>query len=194
MIQNLLPLFQRATALRRIVTVGGGGFEGKIDPTDFQALRVPLPELREHLTTLVTLGMEAVSRSVSDVSIVHSYPGTVKTPFLNHMPEEMMKELTFVPLDECGERHVFLATSARYPPANGSFVAVISEPRAEVALGSNGQVGSGIYSVGVNCEGPSAVVQEKLAGLRKIGMVDEVWKHTEGEFKRVTESEISPHA
>jgi hypothetical protein len=30
-------------------------------------------------------------------------------------------------------------------------------------------------------------VLELLAGLREKGMVDEVWRHTEGEFKRITE-------
>ena len=169
--------------------MGGGGFEGKLDLTDLQAFHVPLSELREHLSTLVTLGLEAICRPASDVTIVHSYPGTVRTPFLNHMPDEMMKNLTFVPLEECGERHIFLATSAKYPPANGEIVGVMSEDGVEVALGSNGQKGTGVYSVGVDCEAPSSMVREKLGRLREKGMVDEVWRHTEEEFKRITESE-----
>ena len=185
-IQNLLPLIQKAPLLRRVVTVGGGGFEGNLDPTDFQALRVPQADLREHLTTLVTLGLESVAKDAPDVSIVHDYPGTVKTPLLDNMPEEMLKTLTFVPIEECGERHVFMATSAKYPPVNGENAGVPLIDGVHAAIGSAGEVGRGVYSVGVDCESSSPVVREKLASLREQGLVDTVWRHTQDEFDRIT--------
>ncbi|KAI3332430.1 NAD(P)-binding protein [Xylariaceae sp. AK1471] len=187
-ITNLLPLIQRAPALRRVVTVGGGGHESELDTTDFPALRIPLDQLRGHLTSLVTLGLEAVAQSAPDVSFVHDYPGTVRTKLLDYLPEEVLQTLTFVPLDESGERQLYMATSARFPPASGVGVAGVSLGDGyDVALGTSGVVGSGMYSVGANCESASPVVLELLAGMRERGLVQEVWRHTESEFHRIIE-------
>lgn len=49
------------------------------------------------------------------------------------------------------------------------------------------EIGSGVYSVGWDCESASSAVRDLLAELREKGMVEEVWQHTEGEFKRITE-------
>ncbi|KIM96715.1 hypothetical protein OIDMADRAFT_131744, partial [Oidiodendron maius Zn] len=166
---NLLPLLQNSPSLRRIVTVGGGGMEGPLGATDFPALRVPLPKLRGHLCTLITLGLESVSKMAPEISFVHDSPGSVS-----------------VPIEECGKRHLYLATSARYPPGEGESTAVRLGDNVEVATGSNGEVGSGVYSVGSNCESASSEVRELLAGLREKGMVEDVWRHTELEFKRIS--------
>lgn len=184
-ITNLLPLIQHAPFLRRIVTVAGGGEEGPLDHDDFPGLRVPLPELRGHLITLITLGLEAVARTAPDVSFVHDYPGTVRTPFLNYLPEEMLKTAVFVPLDESGERHLYLATSARFPAMEGQSDGVRRGDGVDVALVTTGESGSGVYSVGSDCESASAEVRKLLAELRMKGMVEEVWRHTEGEFGRI---------
>ncbi len=61
-INNLTPLLQKATSLRRVVYVAGGGKEGVLDSSDFQALHVPLSGLRAHLTTLITLALEAAAK------------------------------------------------------------------------------------------------------------------------------------
>jgi hypothetical protein len=82
---TLLLLLQAATALRRVVIVGGGGYEGPLDPTDFQARRIPLTQIRGHLTTLISLGLEAVARTAPDVSFVHNFPGAVKTALFSRM-------------------------------------------------------------------------------------------------------------
>lgn len=185
-ITNLLPLLQNAPVLRRIVTVAGGSCEGPIDPEDFPALRVPLPDIRGHLTTLITLGLEAVAASHPEVSFVHDYPGTVRTPLLKQFSEEQLKTFVFVPIDECGERHLYLATSAQFPPAAGESHAVPLSDGLEPALGTTGLAGSGVYSVGSDCESASQEVRDLLAGLREKGMVRDVWAHTQGEFKRIT--------
>lgn len=186
-ITSLLPLLRSAPRLRRIISVGGGTQEGPLDAADFPALRLPLPQLRGHLSTLVTLGLESIARNEATVSIVHDYPGTVKTPLLNYMSEEQMSALIFVPLEECGERHLFLATSGRFRAAEGGCNGVRVGEGDEVAVGTSGVRASGMYSVGPDCESASAEVLELLAGLREKGMVDEIWRHTEGEFTRVTE-------
>ncbi|RDW72850.1 hypothetical protein BP6252_06757 [Coleophoma cylindrospora] len=190
-ITNLLPLLKHAPFLRRIVTVGGGTQEGPLDQSDFPALRVPLPDLRGHLSTLITLGLEAVARTVPEVGFVHDFPGTVKTPLtravLSNMSEEQLSALTFVPLEESGERHLYLATSARFPAFKKGRDGVQLEKELDVAIGTTGESGSGMYSLGFDCESASPSVQELLATLREKGMVEEIWRHTQDEFKRITQ-------
>ncbi|KAH8654418.1 hypothetical protein BGZ60DRAFT_495872 [Tricladium varicosporioides] len=188
-ITNFLPLLQSAGSLRRVVTIGGGTQEGPLDTTDFPALRVPLPQLKGHLSSLITLGLEAVARTALEVSFVHDYPGTVKTPLLDGMPKEMLKNLVLIPLEECGERHVYLATSGRFSALKGMCKTVTSRNNSDKALGTTGEVGSGVYSVGAYCESASIEVQELLAGFREVGMVSQVWQHTQGEFRRIIKAE-----
>ena len=55
-----------------------------------------------------------------------------------------------VPIEECGERQLYLATSARYPPASASSDRSSGVPLGhgvEVAVGTTGEIGSGVYSV-----------------------------------------------
>ncbi|TVY82123.1 Oxidoreductase andH [Lachnellula suecica] len=186
-ITNLLPLLQASTSLRRVVTVGGGSKEGPLDETDFPALRVPLPELRGHLTTLITLGLEAVAEDAPGVSFVHDYPGTVETGLyrdVGGLPASRID--VFVPIKECGERHLYLATSSSFRPLRNEGVAVPLTDGVEVALGINGEIGSGLYSVGWDCESASTDVMKLLAELREGGMVDKVRRHTEIEFERIS--------
>ncbi|KAK5634787.1 hypothetical protein RRF57_010500 [Xylaria bambusicola] len=187
-ITNLLPLVQRASGLRRIVGVGGGSHEDEIDRNDFPALTIPIEKLRGHLTSLVTLGIEGVARGAPEVSFIHDYPGTVKTKLLDIYPEEVLKTFEYVPIDECGQRHLFLATSARFPPANGTVMGVPLEDGVEIAVGTSGAVGSGVYSVGVDCESASSAVLAVLKGMRERGLVEEVRLHTQDELRRITTS------
>ncbi|EHK47013.1 hypothetical protein TRIATDRAFT_45904 [Trichoderma atroviride IMI 206040] len=186
-IQNLMPLLEQAPFLRRIVSVGGGGHEGSLDTADFQALNVPLENLREHLSTLVTLGLQAVATSSPEVSIVHGYPGTVKTSLLKDVPEETLKTMTFIPLEECGERHLYLATSSKYSPLKNEYAKIPLEDGVEVALGFGGQAG-GVYSIREDCENASPEVMQKLAELRANGVMEEVWSHTLEQFARIEEN------
>jgi hypothetical protein len=185
-ITNLLSLIQDASVLRRVITVGGGSQEGPLDATDFPALRVPLSNLKGHLSSLITLGLETVGKTAPEVSFVHDYPGTVRTPFLNYMPEEMLQNLVFVPVDESGERHLYLATSMRFPALKDGNDGLPLRDGDELAVGTTGEIGSGMYSVGSDCESASPEVRYFLAGMREKGMMDEIWKHTEAEFKRIT--------
>jgi hypothetical protein len=188
-------LIKQAPSLRRIVAVGGGTLEGPIDPTDFPALRVPLLKLRGHLTTLITLGLEAVARTAPEVSFVHDYPGTVNTPLMTHAKGlhgvlvrayvSLFGRWVCVPVEESGERHLYLATSSRFQPVSGKNAGIQLGDGVEVAVGTTGEIGSGMYSVGWDCGSASPAVRELLAGLREKGMVDEIWRHTEEEYKRI---------
>ena len=82
---NLLPLIKRGSKLRRVVTIGKGGFEGQLDPSDFPASRVPLRAIRGHICTLVSLGLESVAKMAPEVSFIHGDPGAVKTSLLDRM-------------------------------------------------------------------------------------------------------------
>ena len=199
-ITNLLPLLRHASVLRRVVTVAGGSLEGPLDASDFSARHVPLRAIRGHLTTLISLGLEAVAKMAPEVSFIHDYPGTVDTSLASRMPGfvgvvirayiYLAGRWICVPIEESGERHLYLATSARYPPVNdrnGSDPTVPLGKGVDVARGTNGGIGSGVYSVGWDGESSSPIVQKLLAGLRDKGMVEEIWGHTESEFNRITE-------
>lgn len=195
-ISNLLPLIRTAPSLRRVVTVAGGGNEGPIDPTDFPALHVPLRKIRGHICSLITLSLESMVKIAPEVSFIHDYPGTVVTPLFDHAPR-IVRVLTkmyvcllgrwiCIPIEECGERHVFLATNEQFPPATGIKDVLRLRDASDVALGTTGEIGSGVYSVGWNCESAPSSVVELLDSFRKEGMVEQVWEHTAAEFRRIT--------
>ena len=198
-ITNLLPLLRRASALRRVVTIAKGGSEGPLDSADFQARRVPLRAIRGHLCTLISLGLESIAKTAPEVSFVHADPGAVKTALFDRL-EGILGVLirviifivgywAFVPIEECGERQLYVATSARYPPASvgsdgGAGVPLGDE--TDVARRTTGEIGNGTYSVKSDGESASPAVQKLLTGYRDRGMVEEVWRHTESEFDRIT--------
>ncbi|TVY40004.1 Oxidoreductase [Lachnellula subtilissima] len=186
-IGNLLPLLKEADTLRRVITVAGGGKEGPLDTTDLPALRVPLPQIRGHLCSLITLGLETVVMTAPDVSFVHDYPGTVLETALwrgkGGPPQAAID--TLVPIEESGERHLYLATSAKYPSLVMENAAVQVGDGDSVALDTRGKVGGGLYSIGWDCE--DAAPLELLAKFRAKDMVKLVWQHTESEFTRIGE-------
>lgn len=196
--ENLLPLLKVAPSLRRVVCVAGGGLEGPIDTTDFPGLRIPFYNIRKHLTTLVTLGFEALALQAPDVSFIHEHPGTVKTDLMNRQEGwhgvlvraciNCLGRWICIPIDESGERHLYLATSARFPPANGKNTGIQLGDGVEQCVATTGEVRSGMYSVGWNGESAAPKTLELLAGLREKGIREDIWHHTQGELKRITES------
>lgn len=196
MLINLLPLIRSAPGLRRVVILGGGSYEGPLYPDDFPAMHVPLLRIRGHLCTLTTLGIEAVARNAPEVSFVDDFPGAVDTPFSSHVQGVfgvllrtyffLFAWLICVPIVECGERHVYFATSERFPAKEaGRGGGVPIEEGLEVAKGSDGEVGSGVYSVGWDGESASPKVWKLLARYREEGIVDRIWAHVNSEFARI---------
>ncbi|KAL4778216.1 hypothetical protein BJX76DRAFT_343832 [Aspergillus varians] len=184
---QLLPLLQHASGLRRVITVAGGGFEASIDPSDFPALLVPLDQIRGHLSTLITLGLEGVARQAPTVTFIHDYPGTVNTPLTQRLLTTGDGPMRVVPADwmapeESGERHVYLLSCERYPSAEDEGLGPCA---AQVVSGTNGQLGSGVYSVGPDGESSSIEVLETLKTLRDDGMIERIWQHTQSVFERV---------
>lgn len=193
--QHLLPLLERATGLARVINIAGGTKEGTFYPDDIQALNVPLYAIRGHLATLITLGLEALAARSPSVSFIQVFPGAVKTPLFDRIEGIIGVVMRFwiylagswilVPIQESGERNVFLATSAAFPAADRGKDGVGLVEGVNVAKGTNGTAGSGIYSVDYDGTEASESIVDLLAKYREEGMVEEVWAHAQAEFERI---------
>ncbi|KAH7355478.1 hypothetical protein BKA66DRAFT_430165 [Pyrenochaeta sp. MPI-SDFR-AT-0127] len=202
--QNLLPLLStaaRTTALARVINVAAAGKEGDMITSDIGALNIPLYRIRPHLASLHTLALEKLAEQAPDVSFLHDFPGAVYTNLHKNAAgfvgflfrvffttvHTLLGNWMFVPIEECGERHVFFATSGRYPPREGKAIGV-PQIGGAIARGSDGNSHSGVYSVGWDGEGPAKGAELALKELRKKGVPDLVWDHFIGEFERVSKS------
>lgn len=195
-ITNLLPLLQRSS-LSRVVIVLAGTKEGPINPNDIPGRRVLPWKARGHLCSMITLTLEYFAKRAPGVSFVHNYPGFVATPLAKSMKGAtgavmrsvfwftgLISTKEYISLDETGERHCFLATSSRFASKTQGKENTLSDG-AEVAVGSDGVVGSGVYIVDEVCESGGQEVQKVLNGLRNDG-TQKIWEHLQSEFSRVT--------
>lgn len=203
-ISNLLPNLKQAAGLRRVVSVLAGGHEGPIDITDFQGKTMSMLKIRGHLVSMTDMALETLAEQAPEVTFINDYPGAVKTgigresntllTWFMTIVLMIIGPLIYIPIRESGERHLFFATSAKYPPrvrsdaaAEASSGVPLSEG-LEVASGTDGEVGSGVYSIHWSGEHAGPKVVKLLAGLREQGMAQKVWKHTVGEFDRIVGS------
>lgn len=198
---NLLPLLRRATGLRRLVTVLAGAHDGPIFTDDFQARKMSVLSLRGHVVSMTDMLLEKLAEQAPEVSFVHNYPGTVKTGIgrdANTMLVRIVSWIVpvigmflYIPIKESGERHLFFATSAKYPARSGETAGVPAPGGVDVADGTDGASGSGVYSIHWDGESAGPKVVRLLRGMREEGMTQQVWDHTEGEFKRIFGSQPS---
>jgi hypothetical protein len=209
-IVNLLSLLQRATSLRRVVSVGTGTKEGPVDKTDFQGKNLSINRQISHFTSLVTISHAVLAEKAPQVSFVHDYPGAVKTgiwrgatgliPLLITSLLKVFGRWIYIPIEESGERHLFLATSATYPASlDGNITSGVPlVTGVDVARGLDGKNGSGVYSVDQRCDSAGWAVEELLANLKKDGVVHQVWVHTEDLLKQITsqlnQEQVEQHA
>lgn len=209
-VQNLLPLLQNATSLRRVVSVAAGSREGPVDASDLSSAKT-LSNLgrRAHFTSFITLSHAVFAKTAPQVTFVHDYPGAVKTGIFRGSTGVVMLlvraalavigPFIYIPSEESGERHLFLATSAAFPAAasgsgDDAAAGVDMETASgiplpdgvRIAKGIDGKLGSGVYSIDQSCESASPAVEELLATMERGGVRDQVWQHTEEVFERVT--------
>lgn len=204
-ILNLLPLLQNADALRRVVSVQAATFEGPIDVGNITAQGFPLHKTRDQVASVQTLLLEAAVQRAPSVSFVHTVPGIVKGGISRDAEGlgmhifiaifRVLEPLLQTPPAECGERHVYAATSAMYPSRQEDNPAAdgVTLNRALVltARGSDGQIGSGVYSVDQKGESAPPKVEALLAGFRKDGTAGKVWDYIMEDFKTITGTEVA---
>ena len=113
-----------------------------------------------HAITMTDFTFEEMAKKNPSVSFVHAYPGAVKTGFVKEasfaIRTATQLALTVfsrwtVGIEESGERHLFVATSAAYPPSDGQKCGV-EVGDGGVKKGSAGAVGSGAYLIGSDGE------------------------------------------
>jgi hypothetical protein len=198
-IQNLLPLLEKAP-FPRVVSVFAPGrlAEGKLILDDLgmkETYGILLGV--SHASFMNSFFLEELAIRHPTVTFIHSYPGGVLTPewksgdfppplkwFLVNVFVPIVKLFT-IPLEECGDRMLFLALSGRYTPKRftaGTDTApeserVLSLPKGmEIALGSDGEIGSGCYCTWWTCD----IVKDlsALARQRSLGARELIWEHT----------------
>ena len=195
-ILNLMPLLERAEVLRRVVTIFVGGLEGRVDTNDIQLRSaVKLLAQRGHGASLVTLSMVKIAHEHPTVSFVHDFPSFVRSNIsrgTTGFAMGLLKSVTavfgrfmYIPNDESGDRHLYLATSARYPAVEHD-KASVGVPADMVARGIDGSEGSGMYSVNQYGESARESVEQVVKDQQKDGTADTVWKDLESHFKRIT--------
>lgn len=201
-ILNLLPLLQKADSLRRVVSVLTATLEGPIDTNNIPGQGFPLIKWRDQVSSVETLLLEEAARRAPEVSFIHTVPGIVKGGITRDAKglrtailitiSNLLGPLIQTPPDECGERHIFLATSAMYAPgqSGNAVVGVPLDNKLVVARGSNGNIGSGMYTVDNKGESSSLKVERLLAEFRENGTADKVWDYVAADFKKITGTEV----
>lgn len=187
--QNLLPLLEAAeTQPGRVVSVLGGGFEGKINADDLDLKHnYNIVSCAMHSVTMTSLAMEHLAAS-HRASFVHVYPGLVGTNiYTNSFPPPLAAVYNYgmwplmypfsVNINESGQRHLFYATSDHYPANNlVSSGETASRAGTKAAVGSDGTLGSGAYLM--NWKGETFAAGKNMQALRAQGMAHKVWEHT----------------
>ncbi|KAF4446123.1 hypothetical protein F53441_10186 [Fusarium austroafricanum] len=195
---NLLPLLKKGQSLRRVITVMAGTHEGKLFDDDIACRNVPFTSIhnsRGHVCSALTLFLQALARQAPEVSFIHNFPGSIDTHLIRSGDGFMMQVMKYwfkvsmtvkrqwLPKEECGERHAWLCLTGRYPDKMGCENGV---KEGEVAVGVDGNKGSGVYSVDWDGESASDEVVKLLETHRQEGVLDKLWKDQEAEFVRIT--------
>lgn len=198
---NLLPLIANATSLRRVVSVFIAGLEGQIKMDDFQGWHMKLMAKRDHAASITTLSLEYHHQDFPQVSFVHNFPGVVKSGIARGTTGALMGVfkgvlrvfggLFYMPLEEAGDRHLFLATSARYSAGADDVAAGVPlVGPVTLARGTNGETGSGVYSIDAGGESASWAVEQVLAGLRSDGMGETVMNQIDATIESARAAKI----
>lgn len=184
--QQLLPLLQAASPqLSRVVSVLAPGEEAALDFANLDLKEgFSMRKAAAHAITMTGFAFEDMAKKNPSISFVHAYPGFVKTGFAKEtgFAVRAASQLAFtllsrwsVGIEESGQRHLYAATSAAYPPSAGEKCGV-EVGEGEVKQGSAGEVGSGAYLIG--SDGEMRANQKVLKELRNKDAGPKVWEHT----------------
>ncbi|MCJ1420425.1 hypothetical protein MMC32_006782 [Xylographa parallela] len=204
-VHDLLPLLH-ASPSPRVVAILAGGNESAIDLTDLENHKnQSLIASAVTSTTQTTLAFEVLAQAHPGIAFAHVYPGFVNTGQLRRFMQTApglwawpawVTQMTLVPLvslfaqtpESFGEKLLFMATSARFPPAEGMGEGegfVVAMPKGVAVAKSSveeGGKGNGVYRL--NNAGESAPDSPVLADYRKQGAGKTVWESTQGVWER----------
>ncbi|RAL13356.1 uncharacterized protein BO97DRAFT_450010 [Aspergillus homomorphus CBS 101889] len=202
-IDRLMPLLTAAASraegevrLSRVVSVldphvavrAGGA--GKLDYEDLSLKETfSLKRCGHHASLMGNFFLEGLAGRFPRTAFVHAYPSGVDTGLMRDLPGAgVLKALLgtalrpfLVPLSESGERHLFAATSNRYPPREEGQ----EGQGGDAVAGSDGFKGSGSYWL--SWDGEPFPQNKKIDRTRAEGAVEKVVQHTEDVFKSVCE-------
>ena len=199
-VHNLLPLLCCGPS-SRVVSIHMAGHEGRLIEDDLELKHNwSFPNAGKHTATMNTLALTEISSLHPSISCIHVFPGWVITQGSVTLSEDWflplrlfyqflvtpLAKLFTTSLPESGQRHLFHATSARYPPADvedQASMGVAMPDGVDVAVGSDWNEGSGCYVLG---PGGEVVGNRKLLDeYFKRGMGKKIWQHTQEVFDRV---------
>ena len=189
------------------MSVLAGGKEGPIDLTDLELRKnYSLIGSTKVSTTQTLFALEELASIHTSISFIHVYPGFVHTGQIDRLMQTApglwawpawVARWAVVPLislfattaEEAGERGLFLATSARYPPADptGEGFMVLPPKGVDIAKSSNEKDGKGNGVYRIDNYGESAPDTPVLAGYRKEEAGKTIWESTEAVWKRALE-------
>src|SRR5579859_41412 len=132
---NLLPLLS-SSANGRVISILAGGKERGLDINDLELHNnYSLPNLSRTSATQTVLSFEFLAKTYPTVTFCHVYPGFVNTGQLDRFMTSLtgvwryvgeVARWTLVPVlsyfaattvEVAGEKGLFIATNAKYPPA-----------------------------------------------------------------------------
>lgn len=92
--------------------------------SDFQGTDLSPPAKMRHTAAITTLALEAHQAAAPELSLVHNFPGAVKSGISRGSIGPLMRilktvwallgSLVHIPLEEAGDRHLLLCTNARF--------------------------------------------------------------------------------
>ncbi|RAH45085.1 uncharacterized protein BO95DRAFT_153898 [Aspergillus brunneoviolaceus CBS 621.78] len=209
-VTNLLPLLLQSPLPATIVSVYAAGFEGKLYSDDLSLRNLKLysyTQARSHMIYMHTWFMEQLAeRHRGRLRLVHIFPGLVLGPaFANpELPAwfrgfwrwvfvPLLGRWVSVPAKECGTRMLSLA-SPRYPPRGGGAGGASAsegghlQNNEDVMMGTDGQLGSGVYSLG--WKGESNIQLKAYEKFDLAEMRAKIWEHTIKAFETVERGDV----
>ncbi|KAI9039357.1 uncharacterized protein KD926_009500 [Aspergillus affinis] len=165
------------------------GGSGALDYSDLSLTKTfTLQRCGAHASLMGNFFLEGMAQQHVHTSFVHAYPSGVDTGIFRELTggralAAVLRPFFWpfmVPIKESGERHLFAATSPKFSSnAEGKTV----KGTDDVAVGSDGIMGSGSYWVSWN--GEVFPANRKLEKTREQGAVEKVIQHTNEVFERV---------
>ncbi|KAK9482729.1 hypothetical protein V1527DRAFT_475450 [Lipomyces starkeyi] len=212
-IDNLLPLLS-ASLNPRVISIFNAGKERAIDINDLELRNsYSFTKAVNSMTTQTTLAFEELAKSYPMITFCHVHPGFVTTGILERLTATVkgiwrlpaiLARWTVIPvvhasgrsIGEAGEWGVFVATSAKYPPAepkdphqvgvalpNGVYV-------AKSTVVKNGK-GNGVYRIDNYGEGVENECDRILASYRADEVGKKIWEETMSVWARACKSGAS---